>query len=61
MELKGAKLICIASSSLGNSYAIDTGNEILLLEAGVKMAEVKRSINFRLKDVVGVSVSHAHG
>jgi len=61
MENKGIRLICIGSSSLGNSYALDTGSEILLLEAGVKMAEVKRHINFRLQDVVGVCISHAHG
>ena len=61
MENKGIRLICIGSSSLGNSYALDTGTEILLLEAGVKMAEVKRHINFRLQDVVGVCISHSHG
>jgi hypothetical protein len=61
MENQGIRLICIGSSSLGNSYALDTGSEILLLEAGVKMAEVKRHINFRLQDVVGVCISHAHG
>jgi hypothetical protein len=61
MENKGVKLICISSSSTGNAYALDAGNEILLLEAGVKMAEVKRAINYRLKDVVGVCVSHSHG
>ena len=61
MENQGIRLICIGSSSLGNSYALDTGSEILLLEAGVKMAEVKRHISFRLQDVVGVCISHAHG
>ena len=61
MENKGVKLICASSSSLGNAYALDSGKEILLLEAGVKMAEVKKQINYRLNDVVGVCVSHAHG
>lgn len=61
MENKGIKLICAGSSSVGNSYALDTGSEILLLEAGVKMAEVKRHIDYRLNDVVGVCVSHSHG
>ena len=56
MELK-----IIGSNSAGNAYALDSGSEILLLEAGMKMAEVKRSINFRLSDVVGVCVSHSHG
>ena len=61
MENKGVRLICVSSSSIGNAYALDTGDEILLLEAGVKMAEVKRCINYRLSDVVGVCISHAHG
>lgn len=55
------KLIVIGSNSAGNSYALDEGGEILLLEAGCKMADVKRSIDFRLKDVVGCIVSHEHG
>ena len=61
MENSGVKLICISSSSVGNAYALDAGNEIILLEAGVKMAEVKKCINYRMSDVVGVCVSHSHG
>jgi hypothetical protein len=55
------KLIVVNSNSSGNAYALDSGSEILLLEAGMKMAEVKKQINYRLNDVVGVCVSHAHG
>lgn len=55
------KLIVVNSSSSGNSYALDAGGEILLLEAGCKMAEVKKHIDYRLQDVVGCVVSHAHG
>ena len=54
-------LIVINSNSAGNAYALDSGTEILLLEAGCKMAEVKRRINYRLNDVVGVCISHSHG
>ena len=61
MENGSIKLRVVSSSSLGNAYALDAGDEILLLEAGVKMAEVKRCINYRLSDVVGVCISHAHG
>jgi len=56
-----ARIITVGSSSIGNAYAIDAGGEILLLEAGCKMADVKRQINYRLNDVVGVCVSHSHG
>ena len=55
------RLIVINSNSSGNAYALDSGSEILLLEAGCKMADVKRHINYRLNDVVGVCVSHSHG
>ena len=55
------KLIVIGSNSAGNSYALDAGGEILLLEAGCKMADVKKSIDYRLNDVVGCVVSHCHG
>lgn len=55
------RLIVINSSSMGNAYALDSGDEILLLEAGVRMAEVKKAIDFRLKDVVGCVVTHEHG
>jgi phosphoribosyl 1,2-cyclic phosphodiesterase len=40
---------------------LDSGKEILLLEAGCKMADVKRAIDFRLADVVGCLVTHVHG
>jgi ribonuclease BN (tRNA processing enzyme) len=55
------KLIVVNSNSTGNAYALDSGTEILLLEAGCKMADVKRAINFRLQNVVGCCVSHCHG
>jgi len=56
-----ARLITVGSSSIGNAYAIDAGGEILLLEAGMKMADVKRAIDYRLADVVGCIVTHEHG
>ena len=55
------KLIVINSNSSGNAYALDAGGEILLIEAGCKMADVKRAIDFRLSDVAGCIVSHVHG
>lgn len=55
------KLIVTGSNSSGNQYALDSGTEILILEAGCKMADVKRAIDFRLQDVVGCILSHEHG
>lgn len=56
------KLIIIGSTSKGNGYALqaDTG-EILLLEAGVLLKEVKKAIGYQTSKVVGCVISHVHG
>ncbi len=55
------KLIVVSSNSSGNSYALqaDTG-EILLLEAGVPLKEVKKAIGYQTSKIVGCVTSHAH-
>ena len=55
------KLIITGSSSAGNSYALraDSG-EILLLEAGVPIKEVKRAIGYKTSKVLGCIASHVH-
>lgn len=55
------RLICIGSSSKGNAYALEAENEILLLEAGCPMKEVKKAINWQISKVIGCVVSHQHG
>ena len=55
-------LRCCGSSSAGNSYAlISSSGEILAIEAGVKFADFKKMINWRVSDMVGCIVSHEHG
>lgn len=54
-------LRCIASGSKGNSYALISDNEILLIEAGVRLLEVKKAIDFQVSKVVGCLISHVHG
>lgn len=54
-------LKCVSSSSKGNSYVLESDNEILLLEAGIKLLEVKKAIGFQVSKVVGCIVSHEHG
>ena len=56
-----ARLICVNSNSSGNSFALDTGSEILLLEAGVRHAIMTKAIGFRDDKAVGCLVSHVHG
>ena len=53
-------LICLGSSSKGNTYILDAGDEALILEAGVPFMEVKKKLNFNISKIVGVTVSHAH-
>lgn len=55
------KLICIGSSSKGNAYALEAENEILLLEAGCSISEVKKVINWQIGKVIGCIVTHQHG
>lgn len=49
-----------ASGSKGNSYAIESNGEILLLELGISMDKILKSIDYKLGKVVGVLVSHSH-
>ena len=54
------RLIVVNSNSSGNAYALDSDKEILLLEAGCRLSEVKKAIDYRLKDVVGCLITHNH-
>lgn len=50
-----------ATGSTGNSYYIksDSG-KILLLDAGISIAEIKRGINFDVGNVSGCLITHQH-
>ncbi len=51
----------IATGSSGNCHAlISNDNEILLLDVGVGVKEIKRGIDYRISDVVGAVVTHGH-
>lgn len=55
------KLIIVNSGSSGNSYALQSDSgEILLIEAGVPLKEVKKAIGYKTSKVVGCIISHAH-
>lgn len=56
------KLIISGSSSQGNSYALQSDSgEILLIEAGIPLKEVKIAIGYKTSKVVGCITSHVHG
>jgi len=51
----------INSGSIGNGYALICNEEILLIEAGCRLLDVKKAIDFQIGKVVGCLVSHEHG
>lgn len=51
----------IGSSSSGNGYIINTDKGSLLIECGMKLNKVEAALNYDLKNVVGLLVSHEHG
>lgn len=49
------------TGSTGNSYYIKADNgEILLLDAGLPIADIKKGINYEIDKVVGCLVTHSH-
>lgn len=54
------KLQVIASGSSGNAYALESDNEILLIECGVPWKKILKGINFQISKVVGCIATHAH-
>lgn len=55
------KLTCLGSSSAGNCYLLqaDSG-ETLILDCGIPIKEIKKGLNWNIKDVVGVLCTHKH-
>lgn len=54
------KLKVLGSSSRGNCYILENGSEALILEAGVKFAEVQRALHFNIGKIVGCLITHEH-
>lgn len=54
-------LKCLGSSSAGNCYLLtsDSG-ETLILDCGIPIKEIKKGLNWNIKDVVGVLCTHKH-
>lgn len=55
MELK-----VLGSSSSGNCYILDNGEEALIIEAGIRFLDIKKALDFQIKRVVGCLISHQH-
>lgn len=54
------KLKCLATGSSGNCYLLSTENETLILDCGIPIMEIKKSLDFDLGGIVGVVVTHSH-
>lgn len=57
------KLRVLGSSSSGNGYLLqsETTGEVLAIEAGVRLSEVKKALDFDITKIVGCIISHEHG
>lgn len=54
------QLHIIGSSSAGNCYILESNSEALVLEAGCKLLEAKKALQWQLSKVVGCCVTHEH-
>ena len=55
------KLKCLGSSSAGNCYLLTSNNgETLILDCGIPIKEIKKGLDWNVKDVVGVLCTHKH-
>ncbi|WP_085833519.1 MBL fold metallo-hydrolase [Clostridium merdae] len=52
---------CLASGSTGNAYAIDDGESVLLLEAGIPAKKILSGFLPLLPRVAGCLITHEHG
>ena len=55
------EITVIASGSKGNAYRISDGRTALLLEAGIPFPAIRQALAFRVRELAGCLVSHAHG
>ncbi len=54
------KLQVVASSSRGNCYILESGEQMLVMECGVPMKQIQQALGFDFSRVVGCTVTHSH-
>ncbi len=54
------KLKVLSSGSIGNCYLLECNNEILILDCGIPIKDIKIGLDFNLGGIQGVLVTHAH-
>lgn len=50
----------LASGSSGNAYRISDGETALLLDAGIPLKAIQAGLGFRVRDIMGCFITHAH-
>ena len=53
-------LKCIGSGSSGNCYILTCNNEKLILDCGLPIKEIKKGLNWNIRGIKGMIISHAH-
>jgi phosphoribosyl 1,2-cyclic phosphodiesterase len=53
-------LTTLSSGSAGNCYLLQSETETLILDCGIPIKEIKKGLNFDLRRVSGVLVTHSH-
>lgn len=56
------RLKCLGSSSAGNCYLLTSDSrETLILDCGVPIMDIKKGLNWNIRGISGVIISHSHG
>lgn len=50
----------LASSSAGNAYRVTDGKTTLLLEAGIRFADLRKALGYQISSIAAVLISHEH-
>ncbi len=54
------KLTVLGSSSHGNCYLLESGNQVLMLECGLRFKDIQQGLYFDFSKVIGCLLSHEH-
>lgn len=53
-------IFCVRTGSSGNCYLLNSGNETLILDCGISIRKIKKTLNWDISRVVAVLCSHSH-
>ena len=53
-------IFCVGTGSSGNCYLLNNGNETLILDCGISIRKIKKTLNWDISRVVAVLCSHSH-